>query len=54
MPQQYSVIQFSFPEPGFFIPRREDLHSNIFSLPLTPPDFSIAALSWSGKKHKEL
>lgn len=52
MPQQYSVVQLSFPEPGLFIPRREDLHSNIFSLPLTPPNFSITALSWWGKKHR--
>lgn len=54
MPQQYSVVQLSFPEPGFFIPRREDLHSNIFSLPLTPPNFSITALSWWGKKQEKL
>lgn len=46
VPQQYSVVQLSFPEPGLFIPRREDLHSNIFSLPLTPPNFSVPALSW--------
>lgn len=53
MPQQYSVVQLSFPEPGLFIPRREDLHSNVFSLPLTPPNFSITALSWWGKNTGE-
>lgn len=53
MPQQYSVVQFGFPEPGFFISRREDLHSDIFSLPLPPPDLSVSALSW-GRKHTEL
>lgn len=47
MPQQHSVVDFSLSEPGLLISGGEDFHSDTLPLPLTPPHFTITALTWT-------
>lgn len=57
VPQQHSVVDFSLSEPGLLISGGEDFHSDTLALPLTPPHFTITALTWTtarGEEFKEL
>ena len=49
MPQQHRVVDLSLSEPGLLVSGRENLDCNVLSLPLTPPHFTITALTW-GKR----
>lgn len=48
--QQHCVVDLSLSEPGLLVPGREDFDSNILTLPLTPPHFTIPAFTWQSKK----
>lgn len=49
MPQQHRVVDLSLSEPGLLVSGRENLDRNVLSLPLTPPYFTITALTWGEK-----
>jgi len=45
MSQQHGVVDFRLSEPRLLISGGEDLNSDILPLPLTPPHFTVAALT---------
>lgn len=46
MSQQHGVVDLSLSEPGLLVSGGEDFDCNALSLPLTPPNFTITALTW--------
>lgn len=47
--QQHSVVDLSLSEPGLLVSGGEDFDCDTLSLPLTPPHFTITALTWWAK-----
>lgn len=46
MSQQHGVVDLSLSEPGLLISGGEDFDCDTLSLPLTPPYFTVTALTW--------
>lgn len=46
MPQQDCVVDLGLSEPGLLVSGGEDFDSDTLSLPLTPPHFTVTALTW--------
>lgn len=51
MPQQHRVVDLGLSEPGLLVSGRENLDGNVLSLPLTPPHFTITALTCGEKNN---
>lgn len=49
MSQQHGVVDLSLSEPGLLVSGGEDLDRDALTLPLTPPHFTVAALTWWAK-----
>lgn len=49
MPQQHGVVDLSLSEPGLLVSGGEDFDGDTLSLPLTPPHFTVTALTWQAK-----
>lgn len=51
--QQHRVVDLCLSEPGLLVSGRENLDCNVLPLPLTPPHFTITALTWGGTQKKQ-
>jgi len=54
MSQQHSVVDLRLSEPGLLVSGGEDFDGDTLSLPLTPPHFTVTALTWWTKTWENL
>ena len=54
MSQQHRVVDLGLSEPGLLVSGGEDFHGDALSLPLTPPHFTVTALTWRAKTQEEM